>query len=367
MSTTKRISLFVPTLSGGGAERAMLNLSEGLAERQYDVFLTVSRGEGELVSDVPDEVTLVDFDRRYLSTSVPDLARHLRKTDSDAVISSTDAGNLVAIWAVAFSNKSPTTLVRVENMLSLRSTDYEKWRYHLIPPLLKIFYRFADEIIAVSKGVAQDVGEVTGIDPEEIRVLYNPVVTDDLLQKRNHSVDHPWLVDDSEPVILSVGRLVPQKDYSTLIRAFGRIVRKRDVRLIIAGKGDCRDELLELATDLGISHRVSMPGYVDNQYAYMAHADVFVLSSAWEGFGNVLVEAMACGTPVVSTDCESGPAEILESGTYGPLVPVGEFDRMAAAIQQMLDDPTDVRALEDRAMDFSQSTIVDEYVALLER
>lgn len=367
MATPTRVSLFVPTLHGGGAERSMLNLADELANREYDVYLVVSRADGELADDVPDEVTLIDFDRAFLLASLPNLVQHLRKIEPDGVVSSTNAANLVVIWATILSNTAPTTLVRVENMTSHRAKDYEKRRYHLVPYLAKLFYRVPDEVVAVSHGVAHDTGQLTGIDPEDIRVIHNPVVTEELFQKSTRPVDHPWLADGSVPVVLGVGRLVPQKEFSTLIRAFHRVLRDRDARLIIAGKGDQREELLELAAELGISDRVSLPGFVANQYTYMAHADVFALSSAWEGFGNVLVEAMACGTPIVSTDCESGPAEILDDGTYGPLVPVGDADRLAEAIVTALDDPIDERVLRERAMDFAQSAVVDEYESLLQR
>ncbi|AGB39275.1 glycosyltransferase [Natronococcus occultus] len=365
MSSQPRVSLFVPTLQGGGAELVMVTLASALSARGYDVYLVVSRAEGDLASEIPDGVTVIDFESPYLVASLPKLARHLRKIDPDGLIASMNGANLVAIWAKILSNTSPTTVVRVENMTTYMARDYDKRRHRLIPYLMMVFYRFSDEIVAVSEGVAQDTAKIIGTDPDDIRVVYNPVVTDNLVQKAGQPVDHPWLSNGSVPVILGAGRMVPQKDFCTLIRAFRRVLRDRNARLIILGKGEQREALLELADELGISDRVSLPGFVPNQYAYMAQADVFVLSSVHEGFGNVLAEAMACGTPVVSTECKSGPAEILDGGEYGPLVPVGDSEELAEAILTVLDDPIKTHVLRERAQDFSDRTIVDELESLI--
>lgn len=365
MTAATRVTLFIPTLAGGGAEGAMLNLAGELSNRQYDVYLVVANAKGERADEVPEAVTVTDCSRSSLVASLPDLARHLRATAPDALISSTNAANLVAIWAVLLSNTSPTTVVRVENMTSRQVENYEKRRYRAIPHLVKAFYDRPDTIVAVSRGVARDISRIAGLEADDISVIYNPIVTPELIRKANQPTDHPWLTDGSAPVILGVGRLTPQKDFSTLIRAFHRLLEHRDARLVIAGKGEQRSDLNELAVDLEIDDRVSLPGFVPNQYAYMSNADVFVLSSAWEGFGNVLVEAMACGTPVVSTDCESGPEEILAGGRYGPLAPVGRPEPLATEIGNVLDNSIDEEVLRERAQDFSVQSIVDEYESLL--
>lgn len=366
MTVANRVSLFVPTLAGGGAEGAMLNIAEELANRRYEVYLVVTNATGERADQVPENVTLVDCGRSSLVASLPDLTSHLRAVDPDVLISSTNAANLVAIWAVLLSGTTATLLARVENMTSHQIENYEKRRYHAIPYLLQLFYGYPEAVVAVSRGVAQDIKQIAGVASDNVRVIYNPIVTEDLVKKSNQAADHPWLSDESVPVVLGVGRLTPQKDFSTLMRAFCRLLDRRDARLILAGKGERRAELQELAVELGIDDRVSLPGFVPNQYAYMANADVFVLSSAWEGFGNVLVEAMACGTPVASTDCESGPAEILAEGEYGPLVSVGDVDQLASAILDVLDDPIEEEALRERAQEFSARAIVTEYESLFE-
>ncbi|NLO89188.1 MAG: glycosyltransferase, partial [Clostridia bacterium] len=188
-------------------------------------------------------------------------------------------------------------------------------------------------VVAVSQGVADDLVKTTGLMRELIKVIYNPIVTPELLEKAKESIGHPWFKPGQPPVILSAGRLTAAKDFPTLIHAFARVRAERLARLMILGEGEERPNLESLVRELGLESDVSMPEFVENPYAYMARAAVFVLSSAWEGFGNVLVEAMAVGTPVVSTDCPSGPAEILEGGKWGKLVPVGDVEKLAKALK----------------------------------
>ena len=174
-----------------------------------------------------------------------------------------------------------------------------------------------------------------------------------------------WFADGAPPVLLGAGKFKPQKDLSTLIRAFAMIRASRPARLIILGEGPQRKTLQALCTELGVLEDVAFPGFVDNPFAYMARSKVFVLSSAWEGFGMVLAEAMACGCPVVSTDCPSGPAEILEDGRYGPLVPVSDPEKMSAAIASTLDDPLPVETLRQRAAVFSDASAATLYRQVL--
>jgi glycosyltransferase involved in cell wall biosynthesis len=234
-----------------------------------------------------------------------------------------------------------------------------------MPWLAKQFYRKADCIIAVSEGVADDLVSVAGLARSEIRVIYNPVVTPELVARAEEPLVHPWLVPGAAPVVLGAGRLSPQKDFATLLRAFAQVRAARPVRLIILGEGELRGQLEAQAAALGVSEDIQFPGFVDNPYAYMRRAGVFVLSSAWEGFGIVLVEAMACGAPVVSTDCPVGPAEILDGGRYGPLVPVGDGGALAQSILSMLDRPMDPERLRARAGDFALDKIGRQYLEVL--
>lgn len=359
-----RVALFVPGLFGGGAERMMIHIANRLAE-DYTVDFLVNTAEGEYTDQLRDGITLRELQAPYLFAAVGPLARYLWNQQPSTLLSTMDSANLVSIWAKYLARSNATLAIRIPNTMSRRTADYETLRYKLIPWLARLFYPLADEIIAISEGVAVDLAELTGLSTEELAVIYNPVVTDDLHELADEPVSHPWLTEDV-PVILGAGRLVNQKDFATLIRAHARLSERRDVRLLIIGKGENEESLRTLVDELGTGNSVSFPGFASNPYAYMSRADVFALSSAWEGFGNVLVEAMACETPVVATDCESGPAEILENGAHGPLVPVGDADRLAGALAYLLDNPTNEQQLAHRADDFTLESIIPQYRDVLD-
>lgn len=231
----------------------------------------------------------------------------------------------------------------------------------MIPLLMKRMYPSADGIVAVSAGVADDLAQIINIPRCRVSVVYNPIFSNNIPELSKAQVDHAWLSRGQPPVIMAVGRFTQAKDFSNLIRAFSVLRKKTVARLIILGEGDLRESLEAVVSDLDLSNDVAFPGFVQNPYAWMSKAALFVLSSAWEGFGNVLVEAMACGTPVVSTDCPSGPAEILENGKWGDLVPVGDINALAEAMAAALDsrEHPDVAA---RAADFSVDQAVHGYL-----
>jgi len=219
--------------------------------------------------------------------------------------------------------------------------------------------------VAISEAARRDLLQVTGLSEEKIGVIYNPVVTENLERKAKESLTHEWFTSDGPPVILGAGRLEPPKDFMTLIRAFSKLLDEMTARLVILGEGSKREELEDLIRSLGIEHCVQLLGFVQNPFKYMARADVFVLSSAWEGLGNVLIEAMATGCPVVSTDCQSGPREILAGGRFGELVPVRDDERLAAAISKTLNQPRRSEELRERAQMFTVSNSADQYLDVL--
>jgi glycosyltransferase involved in cell wall biosynthesis len=228
-------------------------------------------------------------------------------------------------------------------------------------------YPYADEVLAVSAGVADSVAAATPLDRSDITVMYNPVDVEEVRRRSEEPVDHPWLQSDEHDVVLSVGRLAAAKDLETWLRAFARIVEERpSARGIVAGRGPDTDELKALGSRLGLDDVVSFPGYIDNQYAYMANASAFMLSSRHEGLPTVLIEALACGCPVVSTDCPSGPREILVDGEYGPLVDVGDERALADAVLETLEQPPSSDSLHERANAFGLDTILDEYERFIE-
>jgi glycosyltransferase involved in cell wall biosynthesis len=265
--------------------------------------------------------------------------RYLRREKPLALLSTLDHANIVALWAKRLSGSQARIVVRVTSTITFSSNNASSLRGRLVPWLIRCFYLKADGIVAVSKGVAQDLSRNFGIPAERIKVIYNPAVTPELFKRAKEPVEHPWFAPGQPPVILGVGRLTKAKNFPTLIRAFALVRRQRPARLMILGEGEERPRLEALVKELGLEEDVALPGFIDNPYAYMARAGVFVLSSAWEGLPYVLIQSMACGCPVVSTDCPSGPAEILENGKYGPLVPVGDVEVLAEAILNSMKTP----------------------------
>lgn len=369
-----KISLFVPTLDGGGAELVVLRLAQGFAERGFPVDVVLAKAEGEYLSKVPPAVQIVNLQARSPVVLFKTLAlkRYLQEHQPAVLISALDIVSS-ATWARYLAKVSTTVVMGVHTHLSQQFRDKpEGIGGQVRSRLVRWFYPWADEIIAVSQGVAQDLAQMSGIDPEEIHVIYNPVVTPEVLQKAQESIDHPWFASGEPPVILGVGRLVRQKDFATLVRAFAQVRQQRPARLMILGNEDPREptikpQLETLIRELGIEADVALPGFVENPHAYMARATVFVLSSIYEGFGNVIVEALAAGTAVVATDCESGPAEILAHGEYGLLAPVGDEAAIATAILKTLDHPPDPAQLQQRSLDFTIDKVIDQYLAVLDR
>ena len=226
-------------------------------------------------------------------------------------------------------------------------------------------FPYADAAVGVSLGVTAELAKVSGISANRLHTIYNPIVSKNLLQKANETPDHPWFNNTGPPIVLAIGRLDKQKDFPTLLTAFARLLDQCSARLVVLGEGPLRPTLLALAHNLHISEHVDFPGFVSNPFAYLAKARLFVLSSRYEGFGNVLVEAMACGCPVISTDCRSGPAEILENGRWGKLVPTEDPEALAQAMIHTMDTPSQRDALRERASYFSVERAVDRYEELL--
>jgi glycosyltransferase involved in cell wall biosynthesis len=215
--------------------------------------------------------------------------------------------------------------------------------------------------VTVSEAAGKDLIEVTGIAEEKVRTIYNPVVTENLKEKAREPVGHAWFQDDAPPIVLGAGRLEEQKDFETLIRAFSRVRRDTEARLVILGKGSLKHSLKRLAGSLGVGDDVWLPGFVDNPFKFMARSSVFALSSRFEGLPGVLIQAMATGCPVVSTDCPSGPREILKDGKYGPLVPVGDVEALADGIRNVLGNPPETETMKERANAFSEVKAIKKY------
>ncbi|MAR90182.1 MAG: glycosyltransferase [Pseudomonadota bacterium] len=333
----KKISLFLPSLRGGGAERVMLTIANALAEKAFQVDLVLVHAEGPYLHQVSAKVNVVDLNCNRVIGALPGLIRYLARARPDAMISTMRHVNLVAITAKLIVHPTMTLLVREANAMPRASNSHLPLKERLLPFMMGFLYRRANRVIAVSQGVAAGLTQRLELPPELIQVVYNPVVDEEIFRLARQPVVHPWLQNKTCPVILAVGRLSPQKDYETLIGAFAKIHRVRPARLIILGEGNRRDELQAMIAELGLKGVVDLPGFQENPFPFLAAADVFVLSSRWEGLPNTLIQALALGTPVVATDCPNGPAEILEYGKWGPLVPVGDSAALADAIHYQLD------------------------------
>ncbi|MEM1242391.1 MAG: glycosyltransferase [Cyanobacteria bacterium P01_H01_bin.26] len=366
------ISLFIPNLDGGGAERVMLHLAEGFAERGFDVDLVVAQAEGAYLSKIPETIRLVNLDARSPVILFKTLAlkRYLKQEQPAFLISTLDIFSS-ATWAKRLAGVNTQVVMCVQTNLSQQFRDRHAVLMQKIKwAVVRYFYPWADAIVTASEGVARDIEQHANISMQRMTVIHNPVVTPDFTEKAQEAVTHSWFADNQPPVLLGVGRIVKQKSFATLIQAFALVRQHCPARLMILGDVDPREPEVKPELDLlikrfGLQDDVLFLGFVENPYAYMARANVFVLSSIYEGFGNVVAEAIAAGTPVVSTDCESGPAEILNKGQYGELVPVGDHEAMARAIIATLNRPMDTQVLKVRSQAFTIDCIVRQYLGVL--
>jgi glycosyltransferase involved in cell wall biosynthesis len=359
-----KVAFFLQDLFGGGAERVMLTLAGGFADRGYDVDLVLVRAQGPCLADVPPNVRIVTLGTRRTVYSILRLAQYLRRERPQALLSALVHVNIAAILAARLSGAGPRVIVTEHNQATENAARARSPIIRLAHRAIGWLYPLADEIVAVSSGVAESLAAYSGLDERRVSVIHNPVVTPALHEKAVAAVTHPWFAPDQPPVILGVGRLTAQKDFVNLLHAFAIVKQNRPARLIILGEGPDRAALRDLIDRLDLARDADMPGFDANPYAYMSRAAVFVLSSAWEGLPTVLIEAMACGTPVVATDCRSGPADILVGGRFGELVPVADPAALAAAILRTLERPPSPPALRLRAGDFSIDHAVDRYADL---
>lgn len=362
--TRASVAFFMHDLSGGGVERMRLRLAAGLAARGHAVTLIVQMARGSLREAVPSCIDLVDLGSPHTWACVRPLAAVLRKRRPDFLVSSLDHNNIAALCARIMAGGATRVVICQHNALSAEART--GWRYRAVPFLYRALARWADGIIAVSQGVADDLAATAGLPRPRIDVIYNPITTD--THECGDTVPpHPWLANPAIPVFLFVGRLVTQKDPFLLVHAFARRLRTGEARLILLGDGPLLFALQQAVSDLGIGHAVHFAGFVADPRPWMAHAAALVLSSRHEGFGNVIVEAFLCGTPVIATDCPFGPGEILAGGRFGWLVPVGDAAALAAAMADNARASFPKARLLARAQGFSVTACVVRHQALFER
>ena len=361
-----KIALFIPTIAGGGAEKMQVHLANCLASRGHSVDLVVANAQGPILKRASADVRLVDFKKSRALWALRPLRRYLRKERPDVLVSALSHANVVAIAARLLAPFCGTRVVVTERNAIRARLASGRWTDRAMLTLMRLLYPLADRIVGVSRGVADEAREVLRLKPAKVTAIYNPVIAPDVPEQISAPTGDARFAEIERPILITVARLVPQKDQELLISAFAAIASARKASLVILGDGPKRRELETAAAAAGVADRVHFLGFVDNPLAYLARSDLFVLTSRHEGFANVIVEALACGLPVVSTDCPSGPREILDDGRYGRLVPVGDAKSLGEAMLAALDDSNDAVALRARAKDFSTDKITDQYEALFE-
>ncbi|MGP4715561.1 glycosyltransferase [Psychrobacter sp. T6-6] len=362
----KKIALYIPSMSGGGAERMMLTLANALAEKNLVIDLVLNKAEGPYLKKVSNKVNIVDLDTSRVLTGILPLARYMKTEKPEVVLSAMNYVNVATIFAKLLSGTDTRIILSERSNLSAALENSQWISKVLLKNLMTWTYKRADKVVAISNGVANDLANQIKLDRNHIVTIYNPVVSSEVLQKSSVSLPskHPWFEKDSPPVIIAVGRLSEEKDFETLIKSFAKTYDQKECRLLILGEGGLRPKLETLIEELKLQDIIQLPGFSDNPYAWMSKAKLFILSSKYEGFGNVLVEAMACGTAVVSTDCPSGPSEILEEGKWGELVPVGNVELMSRAMLKAISTSNHIN-VQSRASFFSVETSVNQYINVL--
>jgi glycosyltransferase involved in cell wall biosynthesis len=364
MNDAPLIALFLPSLHSGGAERVMITLANELRCRGYRVDLVAAEAVGHFTSHLRKDVGLVDFGVRRVALALFPLVRYLRTRKPVVLVSAMTHANLVAVAAAGLSRSRTKVAITEHAFISYWACNATALRSKLVYKLVSALYGHADFISGVSKEVSEDLSRFASLPAGRVRTIYNPFDLVDIRRRASVEPAHPWFSYGSPPVILGVGRLDEAKDFVTLIKAFSLLREVVDSRLLILGEGAWRAPLEALIEELEIpKSQVQLPGYVADPYPFLARCAVFALSSRAEGLPSVLIEAIACGASIVSTDCKSGPREILEDGRWGALVAVGDAEAMSGAILRALVARKNHKMrLGQRAEDFDKRVIVDAYL-----
>jgi glycosyltransferase involved in cell wall biosynthesis len=358
-----RIAIVLPDLNGGGTERVNLELAREFIALGIAVDFVVLKRRGDLLNEVEQLTSVTNLDVPGIRHALLPLRRYIDRVRPDALLISMWPLTAVGILAARLSGHIPRIVVaeHVDFRAGSRESSASRWAMRHAGRWL---YSWADHVVCVSDGARHALAAETGFAAERIAVIYNPVRPPTTVGPAADGALASWWRAAPYP-ILAVGRLMEQKDHQTLLQAFAVVAEQMDARLIILGEGPERGRLERIVAELGLNDRVRLPGYRPDVPAYLSQAALFVLSSRWEGLGNVLIEAMLQGVPVVSTDCPSGPAELLDGGTYGPLVPLGDSAALAEAMLATLARPPDAAKLIEAGMAYAPRTAANAYLSLL--
>lgn len=359
------LALFLATSGHSGVDRVFRNLVPALAARGLRVDVLGIAGHGPYWDALPEGVRRIELGARHVNSALPALVRYLRRERPRAMLSDKDRVNRAAIWARGLAGVDTRLGVRLGTTVSVNLASRAAPDRWLQTWSMRTLYRCAEAVLVPSHGAAEDLARHARLPLERIRVVPSPIVAPDMGTRAAAPAEHPWFDDGGPPLILGVGELSERKDFATLIRAHARLRRTHDCRLLILGEGRRRGELERLAIELGTRDAVALPGFVPNPYPYMARAAAFALSSRWEGMPVVLIEALALGTPVIACDCPSGPAELLDGGRLGALVPVGDDAALAAALADTLAAPPAREALRAAAAPYAVDASARAYLAAL--
>ena len=364
-NSVPHVCLFILKFGDGGVERMMVNIARGLSLIGVRVDFIIKNSNAPYLHLLPNSVRVIKFPVAKQSEALPKLLDYLQQNDPDIVVSAKILDDEIALKAKqSHKGKTRFYLRPGTALISRMKARGMGWirRWLKTRNLVKLFNQ-ADGVVAVSQGVADEVMQLSKVSQDRITVIKNPTITPELYELSEAEVPDPWLAADQPPVILGIGGLRRQKDFPSLIQAFAQVRQQLPCRLMILGQGNKEAQLKLLAQELELGDDFRLVGFVDNPYVYLKHAGLFVLSSLWEGSPNVLTEALALGTPSVSTDCPSGPFEVSRGGEVLPLVPVGDVDRLAEAMLQTLRESPDREKLKSAVSEYTLEKSARSYLA----
>lgn len=366
VASAMSVAIYMHDLAGGGVERQSLIIAEEFRRSGINVTLVLHRLRGQLLNEMPSDLRVVDLNSTRTLGDVPRLVQFLRRERPDFLLANLDLNNVAALLAKGVGFSGTQVVICQHNPISASFVNCENWMYKFVAPSYRMLQPLISRAVAVSAGVADELHDLAGLPRERIVTINNPVIGPEFHGRSQEDVYHPWLGTGETPVFVTAGRLVTQKDHETMLRALALHRQRGNSRLIILGSGPLEGALRSLTQELGIAEAVDFAGFIPNALPYFRQADAFLLSSRCEGFGNVIVESMGCGTPVISTRCEHGPAEILDDGRYGVLVPPRSPETLAEAMNEAatLRHRFPPEILRHRAADFSYAACAARYMAM---